>query len=355
MAPRFTVLLPVIRPPLLLPLAAESVLEQTLADFELCVICDGAPPETVACAEAFSRRDKRVKVFAHPKGERHGEAWRHQALARSEACHVAHIGDDDLWFPDHLAEMDILLSQADFGNLLHVYVHPGDRIELLTDDLGRPETRRRMLNEPFNIFGMSHAGYRLDAYRRLPQGWAPAPPDVWSDLHMWRKFLAMDGLTCATRAVVTALHFAAPQRTDVTLEQRLAENYAFLDRIRDPRQRDAIVQAAWLSAIDKVVRHEERIEALAREHGDLAARLDRMTTERDAFRVDSEGQSAARSGQESALGEATGERDRLQTEVDRLAAALAQTQSDLDRLVRSKSWRLTAPLRVLLAKARGGN
>jgi hypothetical protein len=331
------------------------VLAQTLADFELCVICDGAPPETIACAEDLARRDARVKVFAHPKGERHGEAWRHLALARSEARHVAHIGDDDLWFPDHLAEMDRLLATADFGNLLHVYVHPGGRIELLTDHLGRPETRRRMLSEKYNTFGMSHAGYRMEAYRRLPQGWAPAPPDVWSDLHMWRKFLAMDGLTCATRAVVTALHFAAPQRTDVTLDERRAENCAWLERIRDPHQRDAIVQAAWLTAIDKVVRYEERIDALTQERDALKAGLDCMTAERDAFRVDAEGQNAARSEVEAGLARAGDERDRSRAEGERLAAALARTQADLDRLVRSKSWRLTAPLRALMAKARGGS
>src|SRR5215212_6860014 len=112
MAPLFTVLLPVTRPPLLLPCAIESVLEQAIGDFDLCVICDGAPPETVACAEEYARRDPRVKVLVFPKGERHGEAHRHTALSDSAARYVAHITDDDLWFPDHLAEMEKLLSGA---------------------------------------------------------------------------------------------------------------------------------------------------------------------------------------------------------------------------------------------------
>src|SRR6202035_4475341 len=81
--PRFTVLLPVHRPPALLPFAIETVLAQEVDDFELFVICDGAPAETAACARDYARRDKRVRVFTFAKGERHGEAYRHQALTQA--------------------------------------------------------------------------------------------------------------------------------------------------------------------------------------------------------------------------------------------------------------------------------
>jgi hypothetical protein len=261
--PLFAILLPIIRPPVFLPLAIECIQAQTVTDFELYVICDGAPPETVACAEGYARRDPRVKVHAHPKGERQGEAYRHSALMQSEARYVAHLCDDDLWLPDHLAEMEILLSTADFGNLLHVFVHPDGAIELLPGNLARPETRQRMLTEKFNIFGPTYAGYRMDAYRRLPVGWAPAPTEIWTDLHMWRKFLAMENFTFATRAVVTAIHFATPHRLDVPLEQRQEENREHLAQIRDPRLRGEIVQKAWLSLVDRSTTQGEQIIALS--------------------------------------------------------------------------------------------
>ncbi len=101
--PLFTVLLPVLRPPDLLPFAIETVLAQTLSDFELCVVCDGAPSETADCARQYGERDPRVKVFAFEKGERHGEAHRHTVLEQSSARYVTHMSDDDLWFPDYLA------------------------------------------------------------------------------------------------------------------------------------------------------------------------------------------------------------------------------------------------------------
>lgn len=73
---RCTVLLPVLRPPYFLPNAIERVLAQTMREFELFVICDGAPPETIECAQEFALRDPRVTVFAFSKGERGGETHR---------------------------------------------------------------------------------------------------------------------------------------------------------------------------------------------------------------------------------------------------------------------------------------
>jgi hypothetical protein len=75
--PRFTILLAINRPPAFLPFAIESVLAQTVKEFELFVVCDGAP---VHCAREYSGRDPRIKVFDFPKGERLGEGHLHSAL-----------------------------------------------------------------------------------------------------------------------------------------------------------------------------------------------------------------------------------------------------------------------------------
>lgn len=245
--PRFTVLLPVHRPPALLPFAIESVLAQRSRDFELFVICDGAPAETVACAREYARRDRRVRVFAFAKGERHGEAYRHAALQEARGRYVAHICDDDFWFPAHLDEMEKLLAVIDFGNLRHTQVDPRGEVRSLPGNLAAPEIRRAMLHEKFNFFSPTFAGYRLDAYRRLPEGWTPAPPDVWTDLYMWRKFLRRDDMSFATGDAITALHFPASARAHMALDQRAAENKAWFERARDPSQREMIIGEALRS------------------------------------------------------------------------------------------------------------
>lgn len=80
------------------------------------------------------------------------------------------------------------------------------------------------LSGPYNIFGPTVAGHRIDTYRRLPEGWAPGPEDVWSDLHMWRKFLRLDNITFTTIPAVTALVFPSPCRTAMTLQERATES-----------------------------------------------------------------------------------------------------------------------------------
>src|SRR3954452_21314201 len=112
-APTFTVLLPVHRLPDLVPFGVQSVLTQPRRDFELFIICDGAPPDTAEAAKAFAGSDPRVHAVVQTKGERHGEIWRHLALQEARGRIVCQIADDDLWFPDHLSEAEALMAEAD--------------------------------------------------------------------------------------------------------------------------------------------------------------------------------------------------------------------------------------------------
>jgi glycosyltransferase involved in cell wall biosynthesis len=240
----FCVLLPIHRPPAFLPYAIRSVQAQEQEDFELYVICDGAPQETGECALDFAREDARIKVRIHPKGERHGEAYRHQVLEKSASTYVCQIADDDIWFPDHLAEMERLLKNADFGHLPQVYVEISGSLRIRASNLADEKQRTRMRAEKFNTFGPTECGYRLSAYRNLTQGWSPAPDGIWTDLHMWRKFLAAPGLRFATRYTVTSLHFPASPRKETSAQQRAGEIELWLDRVQTAEERDRIVQEA---------------------------------------------------------------------------------------------------------------
>lgn len=249
-APEFTILLPVHRPPAMLPFAIKSVLAQERQDFELFVICDGAPPESAACAEAFAAKDSRIRVFAHPKGAGKGEIYRDQALQQARGIYVCQLGDDDLWLPNHLGEIALLLRDVDFGNVSQVEVLTDGRIILLPGDAGDPSVRQRIRDERFNFMGPTVWGYRLTAYRALPLGWSPAPAQVPSDVHMMRKFFAHDGLRFGTRVSVTTVKFAAARRRDWPIERRAAEVEAWAARIVDPAERDAIAQQA-LGALNR--------------------------------------------------------------------------------------------------------
>ncbi len=244
--PTFTILLPVHRPPALLAYAIASVQAQVRQDFELFVICDGAPPETAELARGCAAADRRIRVFEHPKGERHGEAYRHQALQEARGKYVSQISDDDLWLPEHLTEIGKLLRSVDFGNISMVWLQPNGKGIVDRHDLSDPETRRRMMQQTWNFFGPTTVGYRLSAYRMLPVGWSPAPRGLPSDLFMWRKFLVRTELRVATRLAVTSAHFAATPRKDWTDAQREAEIRLWAEQFADPAFRRSFVRKTLL-------------------------------------------------------------------------------------------------------------
>lgn len=246
--PKFTILLAVTRPPIFLPCSVESVLSQTITEFELLIICDGAPAETIACAQEYARRDPRVKVLIRSKGERIGETHWHEALMSASGRYVAHIEDDDLWFPNYLSELEVLLQTADFGNLLHVIGYPDGSFHTLPSDLAMPAFRQRMLDKKFNRFGFSVCGYRMEAYRRLPDGWTPSPRGMWSDLHMWRKFLRRDDFRIGTRKVATCIVLPGHLRKSMPLEERERECRNWLNRINDDGERAKIAEGALRSS-----------------------------------------------------------------------------------------------------------
>jgi glycosyltransferase involved in cell wall biosynthesis len=356
MTPQFTILLPITRPPIFLPHGIETVLAQTVAEFELFVICDGAPRETVVCAESFARRDPRVKVRAFAKDPLHGESLRDLVLREASGRFVAYLEDDDLWFPDHLEELGKTLESADFGHTIHVTVSPLGSVEALPSDLRIAEFRQLFLDDLFNRFGLTVCGHRMDAYRKLSEGWAPTPFGIWPDLHMWRKFFSVQEFRFDTRMKITAVTLPNWIRQNMTPEELTAESRSWLLRVSDPEKRATIVEAAWRSTVDKEIKQEldfqkTRAELraaefelaylreahLAEQHGHSIQTL--IDTQSELARI-----STAYAVIQGTLAHWTKrwEAERIKMDLD-----METLQRQHDCLVQSRSWRLTRPFRAL--------
>ncbi|WP_346894525.1 glycosyltransferase family 2 protein [uncultured Roseibium sp.] len=347
-APLFTIILAVHRPPLLLPFAIESALRQTVQDFELFIVCDGAPDETVKLAETYAAGDARITVYPFPKGQRHGEAHRDTALKDARSIYVAHLADDDIWLPNHLSELELLLKTCDFGNLLHADVHPDGRINVHTGSLGDTATRDRMIRERWNFFGPSSAGYRLDAYRALPVGWSPAPEDVWTDLHMWRKFLSRDGLTSDTRYSVQCIKLPDSIRQKMTLAERLEETKSLVEKYASVRAQQEF-QTVCFSLIldaerDRVTGQIQReLHATKKSARKLFKELSRQKKV-----------NALRNEDIRVLKKELKKVGKLEAKVQKAndlkkakALQLAAKTAELKSMRASMSWRLTAPFRTI--------
>ena len=210
-----------------------SALAQTVADIEIFVIGDGVPDVTREILADLMQRDERVRFFDHPKGPRHGEAYRHEALREARGDIVCYLSDDDLWFPEHVAMMRELLEKADFANVLPVAFKDDGELMSWPANLALQPFRERMLAGK-NVINLSCGAHTKDAYRRLPIGWSAAPKGLSTELYMWQKLLRLPGLRVRSGTRPTALHFPSTYRTTWTSEERVAELERWARRMADP-------------------------------------------------------------------------------------------------------------------------
>src|SRR6516165_10071580 len=105
------ILIPTHRHAELLPFAVRSALGQVDADVEVLVVGDGVNDATREAVSPFFD-DSRVRFFDFPKGERHGERLRHEALRQSSSSIVCYLSDDDLLLPGHVSQVRSLLTEA---------------------------------------------------------------------------------------------------------------------------------------------------------------------------------------------------------------------------------------------------
>ena len=133
-----TILIPTFRHAALVPYAVQSALDQDRASVEVFVVGDGVEDDTRAAVEPLLA-DERVRFFDLPKGERHGELNRHQALHEATGRIVCYLSDDDLLLSDHVAEMGRLLQHADFAHSISARVSVDGTLDYFPWNYGRPE------------------------------------------------------------------------------------------------------------------------------------------------------------------------------------------------------------------------
>ena len=97
----------------------ESVLAQTFADWELVIVDDGSTDGSATIAAAFAARDPRIRVVYKPNS---GVATARNAGLRSlgsTSAFVAFLDQDDMWYPESLATLHVLLSRNPEASAAH--------------------------------------------------------------------------------------------------------------------------------------------------------------------------------------------------------------------------------------------
>jgi glycosyltransferase involved in cell wall biosynthesis len=256
-----TILVPTFRHAALLPFAVRSALEQRDASVEVFVVGDGVEDDTRAVVEPFLA-DERVRFFDFPKGERHGERLRHEALGEADSRIVTYLSDDDLLLPGHVAEMLRLLEEADFAHSAPFVVHEEGWVWFHPIDVSRPDFQALLMRGGWNAIVLTGAAHTLEAYRRLPHGWRPAPAGVWTDLYMWQQFLGLPGFRGRTSERLTHLHFPDGRRRGVSVEDRVKELESWRSRMHLPGFEEELERECAAEVRRVAVRGEARVHEL---------------------------------------------------------------------------------------------
>ncbi len=230
-----------------------SALAQTFEDWEMVVICDGAPPRTLEILEAITLTDARITFEAHPKSFKTCEIHRDRIVRASDAEYVCHLGDDDVWAPDHLERMLNLMQLGDWVNQSAMSILNTGGVDWTPRNMGGPTARNSMGKQKFAIaVGFSHSAYRMESYLSLPDGWSQTPKTYGpGDQFMTAKFLTRSDIRVASTADCSSLKFTSrcPDSLALPPEGFAARIAPWLARIARPGLMQSTARAAEMDAV----------------------------------------------------------------------------------------------------------
>ncbi len=181
MRPKVSVIMPVYGVEKYVGRAIESVLNQTLVDFELLVVDDGSPDGSGAICDRYAARDSRVRVFHQENAG--APAARNRAMDHARGEYLCFLDADDWAEPSMLEEMYALGVEQGLE-----LVVAGFYIDTYCDD-AETDCFRQVLNVPSRIFS-SQEEFRQAAYALFDKNQFYPP---WNKLYL-RSYIEEHGL-----------------------------------------------------------------------------------------------------------------------------------------------------------------
>ena len=257
--PRVSVLLPVRDGARFLREALDSVLAQTLTDFELLVVDDGSTDQTPQILASV--RDERMRVIRQePLGL---VAALNRAVAEARAPLLARMDADDVSLPDRLDRQVAYLDARPDVALVVVGTEAsgGTRIVLPDDDAAL--RRRLLLRNPF-----AHGAVAVRAEAVAHAGGYRADYGANEDYDLWRR-IARDRQLGAVPEIL----YRYREHPGAVTRSRVDERVASRERLRDELWRDPALLRAVGRDADPVEARALLREALRRRRPGLALRV----------------------------------------------------------------------------------
>lgn len=103
MNPLISIVVPVYRAEKYLPACIESILSQSLSDFELLLVDDGSPDHSGAMCDTYSEKDQRIQVIHKENGG--VSSARNEGLANAHGKYVVFVDSDDYLEENYLKDL----------------------------------------------------------------------------------------------------------------------------------------------------------------------------------------------------------------------------------------------------------
>jgi glycosyltransferase involved in cell wall biosynthesis len=204
--------------------AIQSVLWQTLQDFEMLIIGDGCTDDSAEVVASF--QDPRLRWHNLPENSGHQSVPNNTGLAMARGKYVAYLGHDDLWYPTHLASLvnELEKANADIANSVCLIIGPpGSGVRLL-------------------VGGSFHTG----TSKWMPPSCVMHKRSLVSEIGYWKKYTELhispdaeflyraklNGSSFVMVKNVTAFKFPSGWRRDSYRERRCDEQAEYALRIQ---------------------------------------------------------------------------------------------------------------------------
>ncbi len=176
---KVSVIVPVFNAEKFLGACLESILNQTLQDFEVIAVDDCSTDNSIVVAENFLERfGGRLKIFSTEKNSGSGSVPRNEGLKFSRGEYIFFMDNDDLLVP---AALETLYTLAENFRAEVVYMSCGFVSDGKTFAEAAWDKNISALDKP--TFETENISERVENFLRTSYGWAP-----------WEKFLRRDFL-----------------------------------------------------------------------------------------------------------------------------------------------------------------
>jgi teichuronic acid biosynthesis glycosyltransferase TuaG len=178
-----SVIMPAFNSAVFIEQSIQSVLSQTLTEWELIVADDGSTDDTAVIVSRISEQDGRVKLL-RLDGRRGPAGARNAALAAAKGRYIAFLDSDDLWKPQKLEKQISFMQERDVAFSFTAY----DRIGEGGEPRGRMPAKDKLNYE--QLLGSCVIGCLTAVYDTEKLGKLFMPDSVRpEDFALWLRIL----------------------------------------------------------------------------------------------------------------------------------------------------------------------